>query len=536
MSNRRGCRNASVLAVVAAMVSATSVRAQFRCETGEFARLPARPARPDYRFGHAVALHRDAALVAARDWIGRVDVLRFRDGRWAEEAELRHPNEPKHAVMFGSSVSLRDDVAVIGARQDSIAQTRDGAAYVYRLVGDQWNFEARLTAPDRAANDEFGAAVAIHDDRIIVGAPQPPDNGGGGRGRAYIFHFDGREWTHEDTIAADDGGLLDEFGNAVAVFGDFTVVGAWNHDNSGRRDFRDGAGAVYVFRLNHQTGRWEQEAKLPSTAPLRGQRDRFGRSVSLDSDALLVGTEPISFADPTPGGSAYVFRFDGRVWQPEAKLVSSELRGGDRFGAAVSLSGDIALVGAWGRWDGECPFPRICLAGAAYVFRFDNGDWIESAKVESTGLMENDLFGWSVSVDGSRALIGTQRDDAVFFFTALSDCNGNDGLDLCDIARGVSRDDNGNGYPDECDCTGRERIGRTRCKPGRVLNRLTVALKRGRPLDAFEVELSTGQRTVGTLDRRGTGRAKLTDVPLGEGTVRVTWQCGASAERSYRCP
>ena len=131
-------------------------------------------------------------------------------------------------------------------------------------------------------------------------------------------------------------------------------------------------GAAYVFRFDSDTSSWVEETKLVAFDPLPGQLDRFGTSVALDGHVALIGTEPISFEPPVPVGSAYVFRFDPdgcgtgcSRWVEEAKLVSSDAAGGDRFGFSVSARGDLALIGAWGDDDGASQ------TGSAYAFGFD---------------------------------------------------------------------------------------------------------------------------------------------------------------------
>lgn len=144
----------------------------------------------------------------------------------------------------------------------------------------------------------------------------------------------------------------------------------------------------------------EDQLLLASDSP-----STFGISVSLDGDFALVG-------DSTQGsvGAAYVFEKDGNGdWNQVAKLVSSDGENFDDFGFAVSLSGDTALVGALGH-DG-----MLSNIGAAYIFVRPGGGWSgtlnETAKlIASDGDegFDGDLFGRSVAIDGTTALIGAQ--------------------------------------------------------------------------------------------------------------------------------
>ncbi len=64
----------------------------------------------------------------------------------------------------------------------------------------------------------------------------------------------------------------------------------------------------------------------------------------------------------TDSGSAYVFTRTGGVWSQQAKLTASDLAYADYFGVSVAVSGDTAVIGAYGDDDGGSD------SGSAYVF------------------------------------------------------------------------------------------------------------------------------------------------------------------------
>ena len=128
----------------------------------------------------------------------------------------------------------------------------------------------------------------------------------------------------------------------------------------------------------------------------------FGRSVSVSGDLALVGASGDDDAGSN-SGSAYVFRVDGSEWFEEAKLVASDAAGGDRFGISVALCGDVALVGAHEDDDADSH------SGSAYVFRFDGTTWVEEQKL--TDGEQSDEFGRSVSVCGEVALVGRRNEN-----------------------------------------------------------------------------------------------------------------------------
>lgn len=290
---------------------------------------------------------------------------------------------------FGYSVSVSGDAALIGAPfTDDVGQD-SGSAYVLRFDGSAWKLEQKLTASDPSALDTFGAAVSIDGDVALVGS-RDDDHGGLAGGSAYIFRDNGLEWVEEQKLTASDAASFDVFGNAVSLSGNVALVGAHLDDDSG-----SGSGSAYVFR--HDGSGWIEEQKL--VAADAAADDSFGYALSIHGNVALVGAR---YDDDSGAnaGAAYVFRHDGSTWVEEQKLVAGDGTAGDFFGAALSIHGDLALIGATGddqRGDG---------AGAAYVFRFDGSSWSEEQKLTASDGRGGDEFAFSVAVGPGTAAIG----------------------------------------------------------------------------------------------------------------------------------
>ncbi len=193
-----------------------------------------------------------------------------------------------------------------------------------------------------------------------------------------IFTFNGTAWTQQAKLFASDTEQNTIFGLSIALSGDTTLIGS-------------AAEAVYVFTFDGTS--WSEQAKL--TASDGGTNDYFGTSVSLSENRALVGAYSNGL-----GGAAYIFSFDGTTWSQEAKLTGLDTREGDNFGSSVSLSGDLALVGA--------P-DRDLSRGAAYIFAFDGTTWSQQTKLKITGGMKYDNFGSSVALSSMVAIVGAQK-------------------------------------------------------------------------------------------------------------------------------
>jgi len=133
--------------------------------------------------------------------------------------------------------------------------------------------------------------------------------------------------------------------------------------------------------------------------------DYFGAAVSVSSDVCIIGAD----GDDDKGadaGAAYIFWFEDPNWVEEAKLTASDGQEYDYLGWSVSVSGDVCIVGARGDDDNGL------ASGSSYVFRFDGGQWIEEAKLTASDGTTWNNFGWSVSIYGNVCIVGAKNDYA----------------------------------------------------------------------------------------------------------------------------
>ncbi len=404
-------RNLALVALVALFLTASPDRV-LADGLAELAKLEASDAAEFDHFGNAVAVEGDVAFVGAYldddDGVasGSVYVYRFDGTAWVEEQKLT-ASDAGDRDNFGFSIALDGDTALIGS--DPELGTA-GAAYVFRFDGSMWVEEQRLSASDGGLRDRFARSVSLAGDLAVIGAP---DHGEDVResGAAYVFRFDGSSWVEEQKLTASDPGEFALFGFSVSTDGERMLVGAIGDATSGRS-----SGASYVFRFDGSS--WIEEQKLAASDA--AELDYFGWSVSLDGDLALVGAQGDD-DDARDSGSSYVFRREGSSWGEEAKLTAGAASIGARFGWAVALEGDAALIGATGA--------GASFEGAAYLYRFDGSTWVEAQILTAADARENGALGTSVSLDGSVALIGasdqedddgTSRVDAAYVFAA--DC------------------------------------------------------------------------------------------------------------------
>ena len=255
--------------------------------------------------------------------------------------------------------------------------------------------EQKLTGADGAGGDLFGSAVAVDGDTVVVGALLDDNANGTDAGAAYVFVLSGATWSQQAKLLASDGVGGDRFGNSVALDGDVLIVGAYFDDNANGTS----AGAAYVFNRSGNT--WTEEAKLVASDGLPNHQ--FAKQVVIDADTVVAGAPGPADSGFT-AGAAYVFAGSGASWTEQAKLSPPAPLTDDQFGRHVGIRLDTAVVGA------EHDDTSGSNAGAAYIFSRSGTAWSLDAKLLAGDGATDDQFG-TVAVDGGTVLVGSYADD-----------------------------------------------------------------------------------------------------------------------------
>lgn len=297
-------------------------------------------------------------------------------------SKLSFPHSVNYA-QFGKAVDLSDNYAVVGASGTDVNGSSSGSAYIFERTNQNsrsWSQAIQLQGSDTAAYDNFGAAVAISGNSAIIGAPHSDPSGA-----AYVFKRTGNTWTQQAKLKAPDPQKIDRFGNAVAISGDYAIVGAWSKREQS---------AAYIFKRTGNT--WTQQAKL---MPSNNDQTLFGRSVAIFNDYAIVGATRDS-QKARDAGAAYIFKRTGEMWAQHAKLAGSDIQEGEGFGNAVALSDKYAIIAA-SQHKHNGP-----LSGAAYLYQRIGDTWIEKSKLTAQDKHKGLFFGKSVAISGETAIIG----------------------------------------------------------------------------------------------------------------------------------
>jgi hypothetical protein len=220
-------------------------------------------------FGEAVALRGERALIGAPN--GNAAYL-F-DGVWRQVFKFYNPLDG----LGADSVALGDGLVVIGDVDDFEKGNWSGAVSVFREQPDgSWGPEIKLTASDGKGFWGFGVALALRNETLFVGASSVPD-------AVYVFKQDSSTtaWRETAILKPSDPNNSARFGNALAVSGRTLIVGDSANSRNGVA-----YGAAYVF-VQEDDGEWYEVGKLIASdgAP----QDNFGDAVAVYGNEAVIG-------------------------------------------------------------------------------------------------------------------------------------------------------------------------------------------------------------------------------------------------------
>lgn len=288
---------------------------------------------------------------------------------------------------FGAALAVQGDLVFAAARGvQGSAGPAQGVVAVYRRVGDELLPVARIGSPRPFAGENFGHALAVSGDTLLVAGEASVD-----QRAVHIFHRDDdTTWSLQATLHPPFANADPRYGDSVAVSGDLLLVGS--------RQLNGSAGRVFIYRRDGTS--WVPDGLLQGSV----NEPSFGSTVALSGTLALVGA-PVERVDAGRNGRVYRFDRGGAGWAPQGTIIPSntgQLMRVGGYGGAIVIDGDRALVGA----------PESLLAGGAtggvFVFTLDPASATQDGPplndiVESSG----DQFGSVLAIYGERVAVGS---------------------------------------------------------------------------------------------------------------------------------
>jgi hypothetical protein len=217
----------------------------------QMARLEASDFDEPDRFGESVSISADTVVIGAYldddngSNAGAAYVFENTEAGWVEIQKLEPDYGLGEGDLYGSSVAIDGESIVVGARRDSFNGYQAGSAYVFRKADSLWHMEAMLHPYEHSPRDQFGYAVDISGNTIVVSSPYAEwirIN----EGFVYVFIWSDTEWIERSTIEAIDPESDKQFGLSLALSGNNLVVGAPLDEVGGLY----GAGSAYYHDLD----------------------------------------------------------------------------------------------------------------------------------------------------------------------------------------------------------------------------------------------------------------------------------------------
>ena len=396
------CHTISVILIVFLVfgsMAITSVAAKEHDPVEEIRLTSGNPVA-DAQFGRSVAM--SGELVAVGEGgdgaVGAVYLYKRQGHSYVPEATLTFPDEipevcPQPGVVgncseFGRSVAIQGNTVFVGARFAPVGSENAGAVYTFRKQRNTWRFEDKIVSPVPEEWDNFGRAVAVQGNLMVVTARKSSLE----EGSAYLFEKKGGTWVHKADLVAGDTAPGAFFGQSVDMQGDLIVIGARNANPNE-------AGAVYFFRKSHDG--WTEIAKV---FPDNGKKnDQFGFTVDISGNTVAVGARRADPGSLTDAGAVYVYSVKNDSVDFVTRLSPADAGAKDEFGQSVAIAGDTIAAGAW-KDDSKL--------GSIYLFRRNGGQWNEAGKITASDGVAGDEFGYSLAAFGNRMVTGAHFADA----------------------------------------------------------------------------------------------------------------------------
>jgi hypothetical protein len=308
---------------------------------------------------------------------------------WAGQWRLL-PSDGRSDIDFGHAVAVDGDTLVVGAPGQPGYPATPGSVHVFVRTGSTWTLQARLLSPGANTTEGFGSSLALEGNTLAIGAPGLVYDAY--NNKVYVFTRSGSTWSQQQQLEAADPVGGDSFGVSLALDSDTLVIGASGVDTA----LYDDAGAAYIF--TRTAGVWAQSQKLVNHMPYDDAR--LGASAALDGNYLALGAPGY-----TGIGRVHVYYRSSGTWSYQRNLTGQPFAAEDSFGRSVSLAGDTLVVGATG--DDELGD----RSGAAYIFVRSGTTWPLQAKLHAADAAAEDALGSSVVFEADTLVVGAPGAD-----------------------------------------------------------------------------------------------------------------------------
>ena len=336
------------------------------------------------QFGYAVSISGDTMIVGQPD-ANTVYVFNRESGGWKKEQVLL---SEKKNIDFGVAVDISDNYIVVAAPEAEVdGDKAAGKVFVYEKIDGKWKAVSELNASDYGILERFGGRVKIDGDRIVV-TSSAKHNGNRAAGKVYIYKRENGKWIEESILTEGDGVADNLFGFQISISGSYAVIAT--HETQ----------EVYVYKYDGL--KWSHLQTLEGESS-----DEFGKSISIFDETIVIG-EPEANVKTEDGsktkrraGKVHVYELKNSKFEHVKTLTAKELNNWLEFGDCVDISGDYIAVGA-----PEAKVNGVSDAGMINIFIKKNGEWVYLKTITAEVIEASAYFGETIALTEDYVVVG----------------------------------------------------------------------------------------------------------------------------------
>jgi hypothetical protein len=309
-------------------------------------------------FGCSVAISGDIIVIGAK-YKNAVYLFEKPATGWTDmvQTAILTPSEFVADDLFGASVDVDGDLVVVGAENHNINSIyNSGAVYIYEKPADGWKNmtqTAILTITDAASGDYLGKFISVSGNTVAAATwnlNKP----------AYIFEKPSEGWsdmtqTAKLTVNISYDEDESNWVSSLSSNEEIIIAGAMYYSN----DSYSHRASVFVFKKSGDN--WNDMSQTAALTIESGSYySHFGYSTDISGDLIISGASEYN-------GAVYLFEKPETGWEDSyetLKITASDGATGDKFGYSVSVDGNNLLIGSINADDVAVD------NGAAYFIRY----------------------------------------------------------------------------------------------------------------------------------------------------------------------
>ncbi|MFN8319577.1 MAG: FG-GAP repeat protein [Saprospiraceae bacterium] len=216
---------------------------------------------------------------------------------------------------FGTDLAITSNELLVSATG---AAGASGRVYYYHYNGLFWALVGSFSPPDVAAGDRFGSVIVIDRNRAYISSPYKNVGGNAGAGKVYVYFFNGTSWVWEAELTAPVPAINDEFGYSLDAAWPHLIIGCPKKDHSGFID----KGQAYLMK--NVSNNWYLLNTFQDVTG--NNEESFGFSVAIDENDLAISAPFKTVNNNTYAGQVYNYHRTNYTWNSSGTLINPSVQ------------------------------------------------------------------------------------------------------------------------------------------------------------------------------------------------------------------